>query len=77
VSARFDAEIRPLKQAVDAGFGLAGATLFATTPSKGIACARLDLVRCTPNSLHLRVFHGLKKLEVLLADLAQYFRKKR
>lgn len=32
---------------------------------------------CTPNSLYLRVLHGLKHLEVLLAEVAQYFRKKK
>jgi RNA polymerase sigma factor (sigma-70 family) len=32
--------------------------------------------RCTPNALYLRVLHGVKHLKVLLAEFAQYFRKK-
>jgi RNA polymerase sigma factor (sigma-70 family) len=36
-----------------------------------------DRQGCTPNALYLRVHHGLQKLEGLLADCAEYFRKER
>jgi RNA polymerase sigma factor (sigma-70 family) len=32
---------------------------------------------CTPNALYLRVLHGMKRLEVSLAEFAWCFRKKR